>query len=148
MVETLIVVTFFTLVLLALFHYSQLVTAKLVLDHAAARAARARAVGMNDFMVTKTVRAAAIPVSGPCLSVFDGDERLGAWEERARVPRYLATEDAAEAAGCLDYERWGQLVRDVSAGLSRVTARVGLGRVAGSYAIENHAATYLNDEGR
>ena len=50
MVETLLAVLVITGLFLALFKLSHMLTGKIMLEHAAMRVARARAVGMNEFM--------------------------------------------------------------------------------------------------
>ena len=65
MLETVLAVFFITLVFLAVFQVAHMVTTKILLDHAAARAARARAVGFNEWMCLKSARVAMIPVAGP-----------------------------------------------------------------------------------
>ena len=81
-----------------------------VLHHAASRAARARAVGFNDWMAEKAARVAAIPVSGHLLAEDVGwEEEPGADMaafELARIPGYLASENHARAQYVLDYEEW------------------------------------------
>ena len=95
MIETVIVVIFLSLTFLWLFQYANLFTTKLLLTHAAARAARARAVGLNELMVWKSSRVATIPVAGKCLSTFDGDS-LTPEQEVARIPEFLAAENYAD----------------------------------------------------
>lgn len=81
-----------------------------MLHHAASRAARARAVGFNDWMAEKAARVAAIPVSGHLLAEDVGwEEEPGADMaafELARIPGYLASENHARAQYVLDYEEW------------------------------------------
>ena len=83
-----------------------------VLHHAASRAARARAVGFNDWMAEKAARVAAIPVSGHLLAEDVGwEEEPGADMaafELARIPGYLASENHARAQYVLDYEEWAR----------------------------------------
>lgn len=103
-----------------------------VMHHAAARAARARAVGFNEWMAIKAMRVASIPNSGRMIepdfvsfnnvSPFGANPRPGdamdiavasnpgaserAQFERARIPFYLASANHATAAGELNYEEW------------------------------------------
>ena len=58
MIETVLAVLIITFVFLGLFKLSHMLTGKIMLEHAAMRVARARAVGFNDFMCVKTARAA------------------------------------------------------------------------------------------
>ena len=76
MVETVVVMFVLCLVFFLVYEYANLLTAHTVVNYAAARAARARTVGFNDFMVTKTIRVATAGVAGACRSHDDGgDER-------------------------------------------------------------------------
>ena len=63
MLEALLAVCLVTSAFLALFTLSQMLTGKILLQHAAMRVARARAVGFNDFMCRKSARVAVIPIS-------------------------------------------------------------------------------------
>lgn len=99
-------------VLLALFGLLQVALAagaRETLRHAAARAARARAVGMNDWMAEKAARVAAIPVSGR-RTAPSGEEAAGAGGalllELSRVPSYLGAENRGRASWILSYEEW------------------------------------------
>ena len=64
MIESVFVIILACLCFLAIFQYAHLFACKAVLSHAATRAARARAVGFNHWMVEKSARVAAIPASG------------------------------------------------------------------------------------
>lgn len=105
-----------------------------VLDHAAARAARARSVGFNRWMVHKAMRVAAIPNAGRLLEpaevaagadpVLNRSWRLmtpgEVWDlaltsapaspksgiELGRIPDYLYSPWEEWAEAVLDYERW------------------------------------------
>lgn len=198
MVESIIAVFFILLLFLLLYQFADAMTAKIVLSHSAARAARARAVGFNDFMVRKTALSATIPVSGKRIiptdaelggltgeaafkydleytgAIIDLGMQMGAGDalasvEIARIPRYLAAYDGAEARGVLDYELWDRTDVDVSDGGQTITARVrhsrptiadfsdieggslenGYGEVEveGEYKIESHYPLYLDDAG-
>ena len=81
-----------------------------IVHHAAARAARARAVGFNDWMAAKAARVATIPSAGKLLSAnvgYDPAEDGSRTDfELARIPEYLAAETSARAQYVLDYEEW------------------------------------------
>lgn len=83
-----------------------------VMHHAASRAARAKAVGFNDWMATKAARVAAIPASGKILSgelgYDEAEDGAGADFERERIPEYLAAENYARSQYILDYEEWAR----------------------------------------
>ena len=64
LVESCLVIALISFIFMGLFQISRLSAAREVLQHAAARAARARTVGFNAWMVPKVVRVAAIPNAG------------------------------------------------------------------------------------
>lgn len=153
MVETVLAVLVVSFAFLALFKLSYLLTGKIVLQHAAMRAARARAVGLNDFMCRKSARVAAIPIAGKCLWPTDGGE-LGVAAELARVPEYLASENEAYARGVLEYERWDDLRVDPGNGQD-ATAAMGFDLFDGAWTfdlegeagVEANHTYYMNDAG-
>lgn len=111
-----------------------------MLQHAAARGARAKTVGFNRWMVTKCVRVAAIPNAGPMLEpaytnidlmLRNAVNTMGPgnlWSfllpqtppstqaelEAARVPEYLAAETSAQASYILDYADWDTVSHSVT----------------------------------
>ena len=121
-VETLLVMLVACLLLFGLLQVAHGFAEREIVRHAAACAARARAVGFNGWMCTKVMRAAAIPASGKMLVPGDDEApedealksataklRYGAlWDwavrekpgnaraafEEARIPDYLASENA------------------------------------------------------
>jgi len=106
MVETVVVMFFLCLVFFLVYEYANLLNARTVIDYAATRAARARAMGFNDFMVTKTVRVATAGVAGECLSKTFEDDDLSTDNIVSRMGSYLETEHEADAKGILDFELW------------------------------------------
>jgi hypothetical protein len=139
MVESVFVIVMICLCLFAVFQYANLFSAKLVLEHAAARAARARTVGFNQFMVEKSARVAAIPASGtrlapppagiaPAISAALKTGNIGRlWSialsanvrspgailEVNRVPDYMDSVNHPSGAHILDYELWDALSVDI-----------------------------------
>jgi len=121
-----------SLIFFGILQLSQLLAAREVLDHAAARAARAKTVGFNRWMVRKVVDVATIPNAGKLWSPPFEDVQPGlraivqegtpgqVWDyalqtipgspqyaiERGRIPDYLASENQARARYLLDYARW------------------------------------------
>lgn len=142
MLETVIAVFAVSLLFFLLFSLSQMLTRKILLEHAAMRVARARTVGLNDFMCEKAARVAMIPVSGRRLWP-EGDE-LDWNMEIARVPDYLYSEDGARARGVLEYEKWSEL--KVSPGDGR-DSRVTFENLEGRAGIESNASFYMTDMG-
>jgi hypothetical protein len=107
MLETLLAAVVVTFAFLCLFRLSRALTGKILAEHAAMRVARARAVGMNDFMCLKVARVASIPVSGRRLWP-EGDE-FDYDMERSRTRIYIASPNSAVAGGILEYSGWGRL---------------------------------------
>jgi len=64
LIESCIVIGLICLLLMGLFQLVQLFMAQEIMDYAAGRGARAKAVGFNDFMVAKTVCIGAIANAG------------------------------------------------------------------------------------
>ena len=153
MTETVLAVLVISFAFLTLFKLSSLLTGKILLEHAAMRTARARAVGFNDYMCRKAARVAVIPIAGrrtwPEETAFDDAM------ERGRIPEYLASEHEAEARGILDYANWGQLKVEPGDGTKSTVSldfdlfdgamRFGLSGEAG---VEANQTLYLNDAGR
>lgn len=110
--ETLLVLLALLLVLFGFLQVALSHGDREVMHHAAARAARAKAVGFNDWMAVKAARVAAIPSSGRLLAGelgFDAEDGGSRAEfERARIPEYLAAETSARAQYVLDYEEWAR----------------------------------------
>ena len=132
LIETCLALFLICLLFAGFFQVSQILAAREVLQHAAARAARAKTVGFNQWMVKKCVRAALIPNAGRMLEPAYTNENQELrnmtdqlapgplWDrllaltpssaqydlERARIPQYLGSENASLAKATLDYERW------------------------------------------
>ena len=143
MVETVLAVLIITAVFFGLFRLSRMLSGKILLEHAAMRVARARAVGFNDFMCTKAARVSVIPVSGKRLWPAE-DGSLSASEELARVRTYLESPDGARAQGLLEYEGWRKLsVNPGDGGGSVVTLPVEGVTLEGRAGIEDGASYYM-----
>lgn len=136
MVESLIVILIICLLLFSLLQLAQAFAYREVLEHASARAARARTVGFNGWMCKKVMRVAAIPNAGkmiepsgasfPDVGLHEAVRtktvgELIDWSltaappvaraelEAARIPEYLASEHEDRAAYILDYENWNDI---------------------------------------
>ena len=158
MLETVLAVFFITMLFLAVFQVAHMVTAKTLLDHAAARAARAKAVGFNDWMCIKSARVAMIPVAGRREWPADGN-----MPESALVPLYMETDNAGMANGILEYERWQTMDVRLDAGLGSVAgASVSIDiprfysrggddsdtiEITGEAKVESHFPFYMYDQG-
>ena len=141
MVETVLAVLIITFVFFTLFKLSHMLLGKVMLEHAAMRVARARAVGFNDFMCIKAARVAVIPVAGkrlwPTEGFADGDE---VW----RVRTYMESPDPARARGLLEYEGWEKLGVDPGdGGMSVTTLKNDWFDLEGRAGIESGASYYL-----
>lgn len=157
MIESVLAVLIITSVFLCLFKLSHMLTGKILLQHAAMRVARARAVGFNDFMCEKIARVSVIPVAGKRL--WPTGDTLDYGMERARVPIYLGTPDPAVARGVLEYEGWNRMRIDpgdgtrsrMNLGFSLWGDDEGAGAVTfdldGTAQIEENCRLYLNDQG-
>lgn len=148
MIETVFAVLIVTGILLVALTFSEMLSARIFLDHAAARAVRARTVGLNNYMCLKSAQVAMIPVAGKCLwpTDYEGDGTY-------LVPAYLASENPAYARGILEYERWGTSRLRVLDGLSATTAELRMQTqddwaMDGAAAIETHAPFYMDFQGR
>ena len=149
MVETLIAVLVIMLIFTTAFTLSRKLAARTLLDYGAARAARAKAVGFNDFMCIKSARAAIIPVAGKRL--WPTDRGI---DEVSRVPIYLASENPPRANAILEYEYWHTTDVDGPSGLGPAPvaeARVELSTrdftVEGTAQVESHFPFYMYDAG-
>ena len=136
MIEACLAMFIICLVFFGLFQISQLAAAREIIHHAAARGARAKTVGFNQFMVSKAIRVASIPNAGKITSPEFTNEDLTLrnmvnsmgsgelWDEvltstepaslqydleRARIPEYMASENHARASFILDYEDWDSI---------------------------------------
>jgi len=132
LIEACLVMALICIIFMGVFQVAQLAVGREVLNHAAARGARAKTVGFNNFMVRKSVRVAAIPNAGrlteppflnenPALRAEVATLRPGdLWDsllaadpvseqaglEKARIPEYLGSENWPRAGWLLDYEDW------------------------------------------
>ena len=106
MLETVLAVLVITFLFLMLFNLSHLLTGKILVEHAAMRVARARAVGFNDFMITKTVRISTMATAGRCLTQDDEGNALSTGTLVSRMGSYLQAENDAETSGILDFPYW------------------------------------------
>lgn len=106
MVESILALLLLFFAVFALTQFADNLRARLLVDYAALRAARARAVGFNDYMVLKTARACTLPVAGECYSTDPRGKRLSRSQRAGRLADYLATGWEAQAASVLDFEYW------------------------------------------
>lgn len=152
MVETVLAVLFIAVIFFTVFRLDRKLTSRILLDHAAARAARARAVGFNDFMCRKSARVAMIPVAGKLLWPENRD-----FDEVSRVPIYLCTADEPLARGVLEYNNWNAMSVQTESGggissVVRSTVRMYDEDwdfdMTGKAKVESHFPLYMNDYGR
>ena len=146
MLETVIAVLIVAFLFAGLFRLSHLLSAKILLEHAAMRVARARAVGFNRFMCLKAARVCVIPVSGKRLQPSEDDERQDI-SETAIARMYLRTPDGGYADGLLRYELWDRLnVVPGQGGASHVHFDTDIFRLNGEAEVDGFPA-YLVDQG-
>ena len=145
MVETVIAVLVIAFVFLALFKLSQLLTGKIMLEHAAMRVARARAVGMNEFMCIKAGRVSVIPVAGERLQPGENDERKDV-SETALARMYMRTPDSSYADGLLRYEHWDQFSIDIGGDFTRTSMKTDWFDLNGEAEVDRFP-DYLNNLG-
>jgi len=147
MVETVLAVLIVTALFFGLFSLSRLLLGKIMLEHAAMRVARARAVGLNGFQCLKAARVAVIPVSGKRIHPGKDDER-GKMSETALARMYMRTPDITYANGLLRYEYWDRF--DVSpghgSGASTTALKADWATLRGEARVDSFPV-YLNDEG-
>ena len=139
MIESTFVIILACLCFFGIFQYANLFASKAILSHAATRAARARAVGFNYWMVEKSARVAAIPASGkrltpafagidPAITAALGRNRVGEiWDlalrsntrspgaqlELGRIPDYMDSVNNPTSENILNYELWDALSVDI-----------------------------------
>lgn len=146
--ETLLAVLFLTAIFFGLFSLSRRLAAQTLLDYAAARAARARAVGLNKFMCRKSARVATIPVAGQIIHPAS----IGDADEVARAAVYMVAGDESIAAGVLDYAGWHKMEQDYGDKGDEIHAKVSLpygeGNITGEAKIESHWPYYMEDGGQ
>lgn len=110
LVESCIVIAILCLLFMGIFQVSQLFMAQEILNFAAGRGARAKAVGFNDFMVYKTVRVGSIANAGLMTSPdIEGGPAEQRAIERSRIPLYLGAEWHGLLNPILDYEDWNDI---------------------------------------
>ena len=132
LIESLIVILITCMILFGMLQVATVHVGSEIMHHASARAARARAVGFNDWMILKALRVASIPNSGKMIepdfqpfnnaSPFRNNPHPGdaidialsanpaaserAEFERLRIPLYLASANHGRASAELNYEEW------------------------------------------
>jgi len=157
MIETVLAVLIVSFVFFGLFRLSRLLTGKILLQHAAMRVARARAVGFNEFMCLKAARVAVIPVAG-ARTWPTGEDAIGDAEELGSIGVYMQTASPPVARGVLDYEGWSHLSVDAGDGTdSKVRLRTGWMDdedfdwfgfdLTGRAGVERNHGLYMNDSG-
>ena len=127
MLESIIAMIVILLLFLALFNLSDQIRAKLLVENAAAKCARARAVGYNDFMVRKIARLSTMPAAGKCLTPADSDGGTLSLQSRYyKIDDYLMSEYEAQSDAILDFELWrdGNTFIHATSGNSPATATV------------------------
>ena len=168
LIESCVVIILISFLLFGVLQISQLFAAQEALNYAATKAARAKTVGFNDFMVHKVVRVATIPNAGVMTSPdepFSGPLEQNTIE-RARIPLYLGAENWGRLNPILNYSNWPSLRYDENSSSvgsmieSEVTQEYNLWApfhrsyyagdrvdMRGRAELMNHANLYLEDAG-
>lgn len=124
LIESCLVVAMVCVLFFGIFQVSQLFAAQEVLSYAAGRAARARTVGFNRFMVFKTIRVGTIPNAGRLVNpLYEGGPAESYALESARIPLYLGAEDYGRLRPILDYADWNTIRGGVSSSVGDGTMR-------------------------
>ena len=146
MIETVLAVLVISFLFVTLFKLSHMLMGKIMLEHAAMRVARARAVGMNEFMCIKAARIAVIPVAGERLKPGKGDERQD-MSEAALARMYMRTPDSGYADGLLRYKDWDRLALDPNGdGGARTSLKTDWFKLQGEAELDGFPV-YMNDLG-
>ena len=106
MIESIIALLLSLVLFFLLFDFLEAIRSKIFVEYAAAKCARGRALGYNDFHITKIARIATMPVSGKCLTKDDNGNRISPQSRIERIGPYLASEYEAQANVVLDFELW------------------------------------------
>ena len=144
MVESILVLLLICFCFFSIFQYASLFSSRLILQHSAACAARARAVGFNEWMTRKSALVASIPAAGKRLSPDLSDLGTGMpssekvrkefdlWEyalrsstrspgtvvEANRIPEFMEGINEPTARAVLDYEYWDEMGIDIDEAVS------------------------------
>ena len=145
MIETVLAVLVISFLFVVLFRLSQTLTGKIMLQHAAMRVARARAVGMNEFMCIKAGRVSVIPAAGKRLKPGPDDERRNI-SETAMARMYMRTLDWSYADGLLQYENWERFSIDTSGDATRTSMKTDWFDLHGEAEVDAFPV-YMNDQG-
>jgi hypothetical protein len=168
LIESCLVLVIVCIVFFWVFQISQLFAAQEILHYAAARGARAKVVGFNQFMVRKTVRVGAIPNAGQLMNpATPGGPAAQHAVEAARIPLYLGGENEGQLPSILDYEDWDTIGSPRSSDKGDGTLELSIRQnvtllryplhhlyyagdsieMEGASTLDNHAILYLDDWG-
>lgn len=167
LIESCLVMIIVCILFFGIFQISQLFAAQEVLQYAAGRGARAKAVGFNRFMVFKTVRVGSIPNAGQLVNPdAPGGPAVQYAAEAARIPLYLGGENYGQLRAILDYDAWDSVRQSVPYELGDGTLRMSAEQtmllryplhrlfyaadsleMKGESTLDSHAPLYLDDLG-
>ena len=174
MVESVVAVLFVAFLFFVLFFLSRLLTVKIMLEYSASRVARARTVGLNDFVCEKAARVSVMTVAGRRL--WPDEEELAEEEESDKDPEadaeveefeelgeefeeklrysaaslvqlarlYMGRETPAEAAGFMEYEYWQTLYVEPG-DVSKVRMKFKIWDIPVSLEGESHIENHYRD---
>ena len=106
MVESAVVLVVIFIAFMVALQYADNLRTKLLVEYAAFRSARARAVGYNDYKLLKTARIATMSAAGKCRTTDDDGNPLSASAMAARMGLYLGSHDEGQAKTVLDFSYW------------------------------------------
>lgn len=124
MVESVIALFFVLVIFLFMVDLLQAMKAKILVEYAAAKCARARAVGYNDFMLTKIARLSTMPVAGKCKTRKEDGSTISRSTASHRMGQYLASEYEQQADNILDFEYWDDTSVKVDSNSSEIEVSV------------------------
>ena len=106
MVESTIALFFVLVIFLFMVDLLQVMKAKILVEYAAAKCARARSVGYNDFMLTKIARLATMPAAGKCKTRDEEGVVISRSAATHKMGAYLNSGYETQAKQILDFEFW------------------------------------------
>ena len=156
-----------SLLFMGLVQISLLYTAKEVVQYASNKGARARTVGLNNFMIYKTVRVGTIPNAGKMVwPEVQGGPIEQSQVELANIPWYLGAPNPSYLPAILDYDNWSSVSYNSPAPLPGGPLTVTVSQsypltmpghrafyaddimpLEGETKMENHYSLYMNDMG-
>lgn len=124
MVESVIALFFVLVIFLFMVDLLQAMKAKILVEYAAAKCARARSVGYNDFMLTKIARLATMPAAGKCKTRDEEGVVISRSAATHKMGAYLNSGYEAQADQILDFDFWNSTFVDTKLDSSGIEVTV------------------------